>query len=147
MKCPSSYREGYDFLNQKASYIYIYSKEDGTVSLKSNHLYFYQVQTQMLVSGFQFCEFFVWTKRDSLRINIDIDEDIQAEINNTKNLFCKVLLLERTGKYFTKLKLNGDETEGLIMCEWFNLKCMRIKKYLNREYYILLNREKKPKIL
>ena len=76
MKCPSSYREGYDFLNQKASYIYIYSKEDGTVSLKSNHLYFYQVQTQMLVSGFQFCEFFVWTKRDSLRINIDIDEDI-----------------------------------------------------------------------
>ena len=106
----------------------------------------------MLVTGCQFCDFYVWTNCDSLQIIIENDEDIQAEIiNKAKNLFCKALLPELTTKYFTKqnkkdnTNLNDtwcickmDETEdNLIMCEdnsckiiWFHFKCMHIKKYL-----------------
>ena len=38
-------------------------KVDGVLklNLKTNHPYFYQVQTQMLVSGMDYCEFIVWT--------------------------------------------------------------------------------------
>ena len=103
IKCPYSDKDNYitDIVGQKNSYLYY--QEDGTIFLKSNHPYFYQVQTQMLVTGFQFCDFFVWTNCDSLQIVIENDEYIQAEvINKAKNLFCKVLLPELTTKYFTK---------------------------------------------
>ena len=63
-----------DIVGQKNSYLYY--KEDGTIFLKSNHPYFYQVQTQMLVIGLQFCDFFVWSNCDSVQIIIEIDEDI-----------------------------------------------------------------------
>ena len=57
----------------------------------------------MLVTGLQFCDFFIWTNCDILQIIIENDEDIQAEIiNKAKNLFCKVLLRELTTRYFTK---------------------------------------------
>ena len=47
----------------------------------------------MLVTDFQFCDFFVWTNCDSLQIIIENDEGIQAEIiNKAKNLFCKIIL-------------------------------------------------------
>ena len=150
IKCPYSDKDNHItyIAGQKNSYLYY--QEDGTVFLKSNHPYFYQVQTQMLVTGFQFCDFFVWTNCDSLQIVIENDEYIQAEIiNKAKNLFCKVLLPELTTKYFTKpnkkndtnlndtwcmCKMDGTE-DDLIMCEdnsckiiWFHFKCMRIKK-------------------
>ena len=52
------------------------------------------MQTKMLVTGFQFCDFYVWTNGDSLQIIIENDENIQAE--TVKSLFRKVLLPELT---------------------------------------------------
>ncbi|KAK2138641.1 hypothetical protein LSH36_2687g00008, partial [Paralvinella palmiformis] len=39
-------------------------KVNGVLKLKTNHPYFYQVQTQMLVSSMDYCEFIVWTDQD-----------------------------------------------------------------------------------
>ena len=51
----------------------------------------------MLLTGLQFCNFFVWTNCDSLQIFIENVEGIWAEINNkAKNLFCEVVLPELT---------------------------------------------------
>ena len=36
----------------------------------------------MLVTGFQFCDFYVWTNFDRLQIILENDEDIQAKIIN-----------------------------------------------------------------
>ena len=44
-------------VDQKSSYLYY--KEDGTIFLKGNHPYFYQVQTQILVTGLRFCDLFL----------------------------------------------------------------------------------------
>ena len=114
----------------------------------SNHSYYYQVQTQLLVTGFKFCDFFVWTEKDTFLETIRVDTEIQADIlSKTKSLFCNVLLPELVGKYFTNstnsdksqdkwciCKMSEDE-DGLVMCEsktckiqWFHIKCMRIKK-------------------
>ena len=56
IKCPYSDKDNHItyIAGQKNSYLYY--QEDGTVFLKSNHPYFYQVQTQMLVTGLQFCD-------------------------------------------------------------------------------------------
>ena len=67
------------------------------------------MQRQMLLTGLQFCNFFVRTNCDSLQIFIENVEDIQAEINNkAKNLFCKVVLPELTTKYFIKPNKKDD---------------------------------------
>ena len=108
------------------------------------------MEAQILVTGFQFYDFYVWTNCDSLQIIIENDEDIQAEIiNKTKNLSCMVLLPKLTTKYFKKQNKKDDtnlndtwcickmdeKEDDLIMCEdnsckiiWFYFKCMRIKK-------------------
>ena len=57
----------------------------------------------MLLTGLQFCNFFVWTNCDSLQIFTENVEGIWAEINNkAKNLFCEVVSPELTTKYFIK---------------------------------------------
>ena len=40
------------------------SERDGTVQLKKDHAYMYQVQGQLMVTGAPFCEFVVYTKTD-----------------------------------------------------------------------------------
>ena len=61
----------------------------------SNHSYYYQVQTQLLVTGFKFCDFFVWTEKDTFPETIRVDTEIQADIlSKSKPLFCNVLLPE-----------------------------------------------------
>ena len=37
---------------------------DGTLSLKSDHQHYYQVQGQLMVTGVEFCDFVVFTKKD-----------------------------------------------------------------------------------
>ena len=79
--------------------------------LMSNHSYYYQVQTQLLVTGFKFCDFFVWTEKDTFLETIRVDTEIQADIlSKTKSLFCNVLLPELVGKYFTN-SINSDKSQ------------------------------------
>ena len=87
---------------------YLHKNAEGKVQLMSNHSYYYQVQTQLLVTGFTFCDFFVWTEKDTFPGTIRVDTEIQADIlSKTKRLFCNVLLPELVGKYFTN-STNSD---------------------------------------
>ena len=62
------------------------------MQLMSNHSYYYQVQTQLLVSGFKFCDFFAWTEKDTFLETIHVDTEVQADIlSETKPLFRNVL--------------------------------------------------------
>ena len=127
---------------------YLHKNDEGKVQLMSNHSYYYQVQTQLLVTGFKFCDFFVWTEKDTFLETIPVDTETQANIlSKTKPLFCNVLLSELVGRYFTNstnsaksqdkwciCKISEDE-DDLIMCEsktckiqWSHIKCLRIKK-------------------
>ena len=36
-------------------------EKEGTLQLSKSHAYFYQIQTQMYVTGFHWCDFFVWS--------------------------------------------------------------------------------------
>ena len=110
--------------------LYLHKNAEGKVQFMSNHSYYYQVQTQLLVTGFKFCDFFVWTEKDTFLETIRVDTEIQADVlYKTKPLFCNVLLPELVGDNFTNstnsdklqdkwciCKMSGDE-DDLIMCE------------------------------
>ena len=142
---------------------YLHKNAEGKVQLKSNHSYYYQVQTQLLVTGFKFCDFFVWTDKDTFLETICVDTEIQADIlSKTKSLFCNVLLPELVGKYFTN-SINSDKSQDkwrickmsegeddLIMCgsktckiQWFHIKCMRIKKITKGKRFCVKFKTKK----
>ena len=83
-----------------------------------------------MVTGFKFCDFFVWTDKDTFLEFISVDTEIQADIlSKTKSLFCNVLLPELVGKYFAKSTNSyksqdkwcickmSEEKDDLIVCE------------------------------
>ena len=82
---------------EKKSYLHINVECKGQL----NHSHYYQVLIQLLVTGFIFYDFFVWSEKDTFLETIRVDTEIQADIlSKTKPLFCTVLLPELVGKYF-----------------------------------------------
>ena len=110
IKCPYSHR-GDSIPQMLGKKLYLHKNAEGKVQLMSNHSYYYQVQTQLLVTGFKFCDFFVWTDKDTFLETICVDTEIQADIlSKTKSLFCSVLSPELVGKYFTNSTNSNKDT-------------------------------------
>ncbi|XP_013415512.1 uncharacterized protein LOC106177314 [Lingula anatina] len=77
--------------------------EDGTLQLKKNHKFFYQVQTQMAVAQVECAFFVVWTKKgihvERILFDTDFWNNILAKANH---VFRKAILPELVGKFFTR---------------------------------------------
>jgi hypothetical protein len=72
-------------------------------TLKSGHKYMYQVQTQLLVSGKDFCDFVVWTEKECSIQRILPDQDKFTEIvQKSRVYFLEVILPEITGNLITR---------------------------------------------
>ena len=52
---------------------YLHKNAEGKVQLMSDHSYYYQIKKQLLVTGFKFCDFFVWTETDTFLETIRVD--------------------------------------------------------------------------
>ena len=66
VKCPYSIRDmkinsALDINNQKDFHLH---REGGSIVLKKKHLYWFQVQGQLLVTGAPFCDFVTYTRQD-----------------------------------------------------------------------------------
>ena len=48
------------------------------ITLKRNHMHWFQVQGQLLVSGAKFCDFVTYTKQDLLIKRIETDEGVMT---------------------------------------------------------------------
>ncbi|XP_060594190.1 uncharacterized protein LOC132748587 [Ruditapes philippinarum] len=71
--------------------------------LKENHRYFYQVQTQLIVTEREFCDFVVWSEQDIDVIRIELNENTETEIiTKSKEFFIQVILPEITGSLITR---------------------------------------------
>ena len=146
--------------------LFLHKNAEGNVQLMSNHSYYYQVQTQLLVTGFKFCDFFVWNDKNTFLENIPVETEIQADIlSKTKSIFCNIPLPELVGKYFTN-STNSDKSQDkwyickmsedkddVIMRESktckiqrFHIKCMRIKKYPKRKWFSVKCKTKKRQL-
>lgn len=47
---------------------------NGTFSLKKNDNYYYQVQTQLAVTGLEWCDFYVWTENETHLETVAFDQ-------------------------------------------------------------------------
>ena len=114
IKCPYSYRDKNIEALVENNYC-LYQEHDSEITLKKDHEYYYQVQTQLLVSGLQTCDFFVWTKSDYTLVQVQTDKKIQDEIISKSSLFFQnVLLRELLAKcYTTNKQTTSTETANI----------------------------------
>jgi len=83
---------------------------DAVLKLKTNHPYFCQVQTQMLVSGMDYCEFIVWTEQDLFVQHITPCTEMWQSIEQKSAAFFKTVVLpEHVGKHFSNLTVIDNE--------------------------------------
>ena len=141
IKCPYKHKTLHEWKEDKLCPI------DNTDKMKRNHTYYYQVQHQMLITGFEHCDFFVYfsnTKEFYLsRVNKDpvFCGSLKEKLLKT---FQKVVLLEVISrKNDPKLEhleelyciCKRPSFPPMIACdgenckiEWFHFSCVDLKK-------------------
>ena len=122
IKCPYCDREKrIDSIVQKSSCV---EKVNGNYILKENHQYFYQIQAQLLVTNCEYCDLFLWTKTDNIRIRIVPHDDVQMEVvEMSRKFFLKAELPELLGHYFTREE--SSKIAGITV-EWASLKTISL---------------------
>lgn len=83
IKCPFSAKD--KFINEKT--VPYLAKVNETLNLKPSHDYFYQVQGQLMCSGFKKCLFAVYTEVDCKVMTIMRDDNFINTMFNTLNEF------------------------------------------------------------
>lgn len=61
--------------------------DNGFLTLKKGHAYYYQVQGQLLVSGMQWCDFMVWAQADYFVQHIYSDTSVHKVIREKVDYF------------------------------------------------------------
>lgn len=103
IKCPYVNRDKTitEMISEKNCCIAI--DEIGNITLDKNHEYYYQIQTHLLTTNANFCDFFVWTKKDFHLERIYPDEMLQETIAEKAHLFFNFCVLpELLAKWFCK---------------------------------------------
>ena len=59
----------------------------GQLKLKRNHSYYYQVLTQLAVTGLEWCDFFVWCQSDHLKETIYFNAEIWNTVKEKVDMF------------------------------------------------------------
>ena len=76
---------------------------DGSISLKRNHAYYYQIQLQMKICEVEYCDFVVWGDESVFYERILIDtEFIDNAIEEAQPFIKLALLPELVGKWFSR---------------------------------------------
>lgn len=89
-------------------------KEDGTLELKKNHQYYYQVQLQMKLCNVEYCDFVAWKKDGDMflqRVMLDckfIDDAIRA----VEPVITLGILSELVARWFTRSKIPIDASNN-----------------------------------
>ncbi len=71
--------------------------------VKQTHKYYSQVQTQISITGSQFCDFVVWTEKDCAVVRVLMDADYWTTLlKRAQEFFHKVSLPELVSCYYTR---------------------------------------------
>lgn len=152
IKCPYKYKTGLSkgWRQDKNCPI----NEDG--SMKESHQYYFQIQQQMLVTGLNFCDFFVWSfgteENDKflIRVNKNV-EFCQKLLAKIELVFYKVILPELYTRSNDPKNENEYETycickrpmfKPMIGCDsiqfpiqWFHYSCAGITRAPKNDWF------------
>ena len=101
VKCPYQLKDGKsldDYIRSKSSCL---KKEDGSISLRKSHSYFYQVQVQMFVCDLKECDFVVWSP-----------EWLFVQRINIEDVLLKSVLTKLSAFYFDHLLVSLAAEQG-----------------------------------
>ncbi|KAG0436600.1 hypothetical protein HPB47_017868 [Ixodes persulcatus] len=101
VKCPYTFRDNFikEMPGQKYSCLF---KQGDDMMLLEDHIFYYQVQTQMLVCNREYCDFVVWTSKDVQDFRIARDEHLCKDIvASCGKYFQSVLFPELIYKYWS----------------------------------------------
>ena len=100
VKCPFCFKEN---IPDEEEQNFCMTKIGDQWSLKRNHSYFYQVQTQLNVCKVQYCDFVVWTEQNTVIERIVVDKPFFEDIlEDVKHFFIYGMLPELLGKWYTR---------------------------------------------
>lgn len=145
IKCPFTLSQAGDIKN--TSYLI-------NGHLSRNHQYYYKLQAQILLCGFKYGDFVVWSPNEECYIErINIDSVVQEEImSKSKWFFYESILPELLGRHFSNIQVNPIETHNttnkyefctcknniggkMLMCTkegcpnlWYHYSCLGIKR-------------------
>ena len=102
IKCPFTQRDHY-ISEAVENDNFCLTKMSNSIKLPLTHQYNYQIQTQIHVTKKNFCNGFVWTKKDYHLGQVYPDENFWSEIVSKCNHFFNMSLIpELVGKFFSK---------------------------------------------
>ena len=91
--------------------------EDSSFELKKAHAYYYQVQTQMKLTGARYCDFVVWSPNEFVVLQIDLADDFIAQAFEKATAFFKSgILPELVGKWYTKAPIYRQTEDAYDDC-------------------------------
>ena len=84
---------------------------DGVLSLKTSHQYYYQVQTQLFVSGLPYCDCVVFSGSNNIFIQRIVPDNEFWEVANAHVLqfYISGILPELVGKWYTRLSVRTED--------------------------------------
>lgn len=135
----------------------------GTVHLKRDHAFYYQIQCQLMVTQLSYADFVVWSPQEMFIERIMPDVNLQSTITEkSKTFFQSCILPEILGKWFTRalptspttLPKDSDmskrvvcvcrkpESATMISCQnknckivKFHLPCVKLKILPKRKWF------------
>ena len=102
VKCPSCVKDSFP---EDDSQSFCMSKQsDGNWTIKNDHPYYYQIQTQMHVCRLDYCDFVVWSEGDGILTERVLKDEtfFQNIISDLEHFFVYGILPEIVGKWYTR---------------------------------------------
>lgn len=121
---------------------------NGTLRLKQTLAYYFQVQTQVAVLCFAYCDFVIWTPQSLHRVKKD-NAFLEKILPSAREFFTHVILPEPFAQYFTWTNTvstsstdknrfcycQGPEAGKMLACDgagckykWFHYTCLEIRR-------------------
>lgn len=107
VKCPYSLKDAKSFEDaiMNDPKFPVKRNEGGELYLQQNHEYYFQIQQQMWVTGYNICLFVMYIKNDLLQLIVRHDKTFTEKLVVKEKLyFLEVIMLEMFGKWFTSKK-------------------------------------------
>ena len=112
VKCPFCMKDGLPDNDKENIFMVL---KDGKWTLKHDHTYLYQVQTQLNVCQMPYADFVVWTKNGMTFERIPRETQFLEIYSETiKHFFTYGILPEIVGKWYTRQPIADDD--GIIDC-------------------------------
>ena len=138
-KCPFDSREKFVFEILDCIDGYLEGDVKNGTKLKTTHMYYYQIQCQLNVTGRKYCDFYVWIEKDYHFERVFLDTEFWTKNKNICEIFFRLCLLpELTGKFYSRTNtvLYSMDNAGVNNPNNDKSGCQKLSCYCKSEEFV-----------